>query len=98
MEDALTSVLEAISRFEYLIAKKEHSKLQHLIKNDKQNGERFRRNQLKSHENAIKAMLHKCDEIDLAFEGQCSMSYQTCVFADSRLFVLQPVPRITRTG
>lgn len=69
MEGALTSVLEAISRFEYLIAKKEYDKLQDLIRNDTFNGERFRRSQVKPHEKALRAMLHKCDEIDLAFKG-----------------------------
>jgi hypothetical protein len=69
MEESLTLVLDYIARFEYLRAKKEHEALLNLMNIDKVVGERFRLNQMKPHEKLIKTMLHKCEEIDLAFEG-----------------------------
>lgn len=69
MEGTLHTVLEAISRFEYLIARKEYEKLISLMKLDDAEGERFRQCQLKRHDKLIKNMLHKCDEIDIAIEG-----------------------------
>ena len=69
MEDILIRILNAIARFEYLIAKREYGNLLDLIKTDKVAGDRFLQNHMKPHQKTIKNMLHKCDEINLAFEG-----------------------------
>jgi hypothetical protein len=98
MEEALTSVLKAITRFEYLIAKKEYEKLLNLMKMDRGEGDRFRQDQLKPHEKLIKTMLHKCDDINLAFEacaeehddwavGSSSQGIVTKYFIDDKGFI-----------
>lgn len=76
MDEALTALLEATSRFEYLIAKKEYKKLVNLMTLNIEEGDIFRRCQLKPHEKLIKNMLHKCDEIDLAVEGDHPISFR----------------------
>jgi hypothetical protein len=69
MEAGLTEVLNAIARFEYLIAKREYEKLVSMMELEGQDGDRFRLSRLKPHEKLIVSMLHKCAEIDLAYEG-----------------------------
>ena len=73
MEETLTLLLAHNARFEYLLAKKEYDKLLDMMAQDREAGERFRHDHLGPRERLLKTMLHKCDEINLAFEGWSSL-------------------------
>ena len=71
MEAALRLVLNATSRFEFLIAKREYEALLGLMAAAGEAGRDFGRNSVSAHQGKISAMLRKCDEIEMAYEGMC---------------------------